>query len=216
MTEPTQLTGATLVPEQFTDVKECLSMLRDATSISSTIRSFTIALVHLVVLMVIVIPLAGCSDTGQGGPIMSSLSTPSIPDSPAAGPEGQEDPAEPIPSETDGSNLGAIRPDPNEEDQKILLTSTPTGVTARLTWEESTDPKVVGYTVYYGKESSGEHGSCSYPDSQAVEAPPATIIGLDPNTPYFFAISAYGGEVENPEESVCSNEVLVVTPPAQS
>ncbi len=191
-------------------------MLRDVISIGSICRSCTIALVHLVVLMVIVLPLAGCSDSGQGGPIMSSLSTPSIPDSPTAGPEDQEAPAEPIAGETDASNPATSLPDPNEEDQKILLTSTPTGVAARLTWEASTDSKVVGYTVYYGKESSGEQGSCAYPDSQAVEAPPATITGLDPNTPYFFAISVYGGEVESAEESLCSNEVLVVTPPAQS
>ena len=191
-------------------------MLRDATSISLTSRSFTIALAHLIALMGIVLPLAGCSDSGPGGPIISSLSTPSIPDSPAAGPEEQEDPAEPIPSDTDGSNPVASLQDPNEDDPNILLTATPTGVTARLTWEASTDSKVVGYTVYYGKESSGEHESCAYAESQAVEAPPATITGLEPNTPYFFAISAYGGDVESPAESVCSNEVLVVTPPAQS
>lgn len=191
-------------------------MLRDIILIRSACRSCTVALVHLVVFMVMVLPLAGCSDSGQGGPIMSSLSTPSIPDSPTAGPEEQEDPAEPIPSETDGLSPVASLPDANEEDPNILLTATPTGVTARLTWEASTDRKVIGYTVYYGKESSGEHGSCAYPESQAVEAPPATITGLDPNTPYFFAISAYGGEIESVEESLCSNEVLLVTPPAQS
>jgi hypothetical protein len=192
-------------------------MLRYATSISRTCRSFTIASVHLIVLMGIVLSLAGCSDSSQGGPIISSLSTPSIPDLAATGTEEQGDPAEPIPSETDGSNPVAGLPRSNEEeDQVISLTATPTGATARLTWEASTDPKVVGYTVYYGKQSSGEHGSCSYGESQAIEAPPVTITGLDPNTPYFFAISAYGGEVESPEESLCSNEVLLVTPPAQS
>ncbi|NJN69383.1 MAG: fibronectin type III domain-containing protein [Nitrospira sp.] len=95
------------------------------------------------------------------------------------------------------------------------MTSTPTGVTAQLTWDASTDPNVSGYYIYYGRESSGEFGSCSYETSQAVEAPPATITELDPNTPYFFAISAYSGE-DAEAQSPCSSEMLVVTPPAQS
>ncbi|MEK9140215.1 MAG: fibronectin type III domain-containing protein [Nitrospirota bacterium] len=91
---------------------------------------------------------------------------------------------------------------------------TPTEATARLTWATHPDPTVAGYRVYYGKESSGEPGSCSYETSQSVEAPPAIITGLEPNTPYFFAISAFGGE-EGEAESPCSNEVLVISSPAQ-
>ena len=30
-----------------------------------------------------------------------------------------------------------------------------------------------------------------YETSQSVEAPPAIIAGFEPNTPYFFAISAF-------------------------
>ncbi|MBI5672474.1 MAG: fibronectin type III domain-containing protein [Nitrospirae bacterium] len=94
------------------------------------------------------------------------------------------------------------------------LPVTPTEATARLTWAVNPDPTVTGYRVYYGKESSGEPGSCSYEASQSVEAPPAIITGLEPNTPYFFAISAFGGE-DSEAESPCSNEVLMISSPAQ-
>ncbi len=102
-----------------------------------------------------------------------------------------------------------------EEDPTISVTSTPTGATARLTWDASADPDVQGYFVHYGKKSSGEPGSCSYEESQRVGAPPATITGLEPNTVYFFSISAFG-ESESESDSPCSNEVLVVTPSVQS
>jgi hypothetical protein len=116
----------------------------------------------------------------------------------------------------DSETLANIaNPDEEEEDPTISLTSTPTGVTAHLAWDASADPNVSGYYIYYGRESSGEFGSCSYEASQAVEAPPATIMELEPNTPYFFAISAYSGE-DGEAQSPCSNEVLVVTPPVQS
>ncbi len=102
-----------------------------------------------------------------------------------------------------------------EEDPEISLTSTPTGVTAQLTWDVSTDPNVQGYFIHYGKQSPREYGSCSYEESQRVGTPPATITGLESNTPYFFAISAFG-ESESEAETPCSNEVLVVTPATQS
>jgi hypothetical protein len=54
---------------------------------------------------------------------------------------------------------------------------------------------------------------CSDGESQTVQAPSATITGLEPNTPYFFAIRAFN---ENESESLCSNEITAVTPPAQS
>jgi hypothetical protein len=118
------------------------------------------------------------------------------------------------------------------------MTSTPTGVTANLTWDPPPDIKVTGYQIYYEKRSSENQGSeesieeevdwsegsdrpeesnsdkpslCSYGESQAVESPSATIVGLDPNTPYVFAIRAF-----NELESLCSNEIPAVTPPTQS
>ena len=51
-------------------------MLRPNRSIIPVLRNLTIALVSLLVLSTIVLPLAGCSDGGQGGPSISSLSTP--------------------------------------------------------------------------------------------------------------------------------------------
>ena len=111
------------------------------------------------------------------------------------------------------------------------MTQTPTGVTAHLTWDPPPDFEVAGYYIYYGKRSpeephseesssqetsseesnSEELTSCSRGERQAVEAPPATITGLEPNTQYLFAISAF-----NESESLCSNEITAVTPSAQS
>ena len=203
-------------------------MLRPKRSIIPVLRNLTTALVSLLVLSTIVLPLAGCSDNGQGGPSISSLSTPTdnqpsenteadTPSTETAANE-QDDPTiseapteiEPFPSEVAEADPEPLVAGPEGED--IPLTSTE--ATARLTWAVNPDPTVTGYRVYYGKESSGEPGSCSYETSQSVEAPPAMITGLEPNTPYFFAISAFGGE-EGEAESPCSNEVLMISSPAQ-
>jgi hypothetical protein len=203
-------------------------MLTNEPSISLVYRKFTIALAHIIVLSVIVLPLAGCSDNGQGGPSISSLSTPTD-NQPSENTEAdttstetaaneQEDPTistapteiEPVPSEV--AEADPETPVAGLEGESIPFT--PTEATARLTWAVNPDPTVTGYRVYYGKESSGEPGSCSYETSQSVEAPPAIITGLEPNTPYFFAISAFGGE-EGEAESPCSNEVLMISSPAQ-
>ncbi|MDH5740406.1 MAG: fibronectin type III domain-containing protein [Nitrospira sp.] len=183
-----------------------------------------------VIMSVIGLPLTGCGDNEGASPIISSLST-QTESTPSAEGAGDSDADLTTPSLSEDENLSAdtteneaedseplaniASPDEAEEDPTISLTSTPTGVTAQLTWDASTDPNVSGYYIYYGRESSGEFGSCSYEASQAVEAPPATITELDPNTPYFFAISAYSGE-DGDAQSPCSNEVLVVTPPTQS
>lgn len=213
-------------------------MLRHIRSVVLDSRNFTIALVHLMALGVIILPLAGCSDDGTGGPNISSLSTPtdtpssevakSKSDPTAVGSTGEGDPtilttAEATAIETTDSdsvgNLPGHDPelDPvvdSDVDPTVSFISTPTGATARLTWDASVDPNVQGYFIHYGKQSPGEHASCSYEESQRVGAPPATITGLEPNTPYFFAISAFG-ESESESETPCSNEVLVVTPSTQ-
>lgn len=227
-------------------------MLRNAISLGLVHRNFTIAMAQVIVLGLIVLPLAGCGTDGQGGPTISSLSTPSKAQS---GEGAQSDsnsattgsPVEDDPTATstehatahaaaehetaehaaeeqatahaaaDSDPSAGAEPAEGEEDPTISVSSTRTGATARLTWEAYPDSSVAGYSVHYGKQSSGEPGSCSYEESQSFEAPPAIITGLEPNTPYFFAISAYGGEVgESESSSSCSNEVLVVTPPAQS
>ena len=75
-----------------------------------------------------------------------------------------------------------------------------------LAWDPSPDSSVNGYFVHYGKQSAGQAGSCNYTNSAFVGSPSATITGLDPNTQYFFAVSAY-----NSVESACSNEVSTIT-----
>ena len=203
-------------------------MLRPKPLIIPVLRNLTIALVSLLVLSTIVLPLAGCSDNGQGGPSISSLSTPTDtqpsentePDttSTETATNEQDDPTistapteiEPFPSEVAEADPEPLVAGPEGE----AVPFTQTDATARLTWAVNPDPTVTGYRVYYGKESSGEPGSCSYETSQSIEAPPAIITGLEPNTPYFFAISAFGGE-EGEAESPCSNEVLMISSPAQ-
>lgn len=103
-----------------------------------------------------------------------------------------------------------------EGDTPSTTTPASTGVTASLAWSPVPDPSVHSYFVHYGRQSPGQPGSCSYEHSLHVASPSdmvtilsATITDLDPNTPYFFAVSAYNGL-----ESACSNEVATVTPPA--
>ncbi len=205
-------------------------MLRYKTSLGFVHQNFTIAMAQVIVLSLIALPLTGCGADGQGGPVISSLSTATDAHS------GEGVPSDSNPTATDSSveedptatSIGAAtasaaedfehatiaEPADGEEDPTISVTSTPTGATARLSWNVNPDPTVAGYHIYYGKQSSGEHGSCSYEASQSVETPSATITELEPNTPYFFAISAYGGE-GGELESPCSNEILVVTSPVQ-
>ncbi len=96
-------------------------------------------------------------------------------------------------------------------DPAISTSATPTGATASLAWDPVQDPTVYAYFVHYGKQSSGQAGSCQYSDSKYVSSPSATITGLDPNTRYYFSVSAYNG-VNGP----CSSEVSTVTPPSQT
>jgi hypothetical protein len=182
--------------------------------------TFTVTMVPIIVLGLVALSLSGCGTDGQGGPVISSLSTPtdahsaegepSDSDSTATDPEDETSPDLTATAADDFDPAAIAEPAEGEEDPTVSVTSTPDGVTARLTWDASSDPTVSNYYVYYGKQSSGEPGSCSYEASQSVETPPATISGLEPNTLYFFAISAFGES-----ESPCSSEVLVVTPPAQ-
>ena len=210
-------------------------MLRNAISRGLYYRNFTIAMARVIVLGLIVLPLAGCDADGGGGPAISSLSTPTD-NSPSMGAASDTDSAtttsggkgeqeDPMVSMTSGPMEDMIpesdEPGPSGtgsdeiDDPSVSVTSTPTGATARLTWDASADPDVQGYFIHYGKKSSGEFASCSYEESQRVGSPPATITGLDPNTAYFFAISAFG-ESESESDSPCSNEVLVITPSVQS
>ena len=208
-------------------------MLATPNPVSLFYQQFTRSIAGLILLGVIALPLPGCGENEGGGPMISSLSTPTDPpsaeeststsdiadtDSPA-----EENPTTDLTStENDTATdeaeyLDALGPAPDtegEEDPTVSVASTPTGFTAQLTWDASTDPNVQGYFIHYGKQSPGEYGSCSYEQSQRVGAPPATLTDLEPNTVYFVAISAFG-EAESEAETACSNEVVVTTPSAQ-
>jgi hypothetical protein len=82
-----------------------------------------------------------------------------------------------------------------------------TGITASLAWNPVQDPSVIAYFVHYGRQSPGQSGSCSYESSTLVASPEATVTNLQPNTRYYFTVSAYNGA-----ESACSSEVSTVTP----
>lgn len=79
--------------------------------------------------------------------------------------------------------------------------------TASLAWSPVQDSSVYGYFVHYGQQSPGQPGSCAYESSMYVDSPSATVQNLDPNSLYYFSVSAYNGL-----ESACSNEVSTVTP----
>ena len=93
----------------------------------------------------------------------------------------------------------------------ITTSATATEARASLVWDPVQDPTVTGYSVHYGTQSAGQPGLCSYQDSTFVSGPSATITGLNPDTRYYFAVSAYNG-LNGP----CSNEVSTVTPPSQT
>ena len=82
------------------------------------------------------------------------------------------------------------------------------GTTASLEWSPVQDPSVIAYFVHYGRQSPGQQGSCAYESSMHVHvaSPSATITNLDPDTLYYFTVSAYNGL-----ESACSSEVSTVT-----
>jgi hypothetical protein len=164
------------------------------------------------------IALAGCTNDGAGGPTISSLSTPT---DATAGLDSDQAPHSEA-TDSDG-----------EPDPMITMTPTPTGATAHVTWVHPPGMNVAGYNVYYRKQPSAEPSleessseepaseesdseepsSCSSGESQTVEGPTATIVGLEPNTRYLFAIRAFN---ENESESLCSNEIPAVTPSDQS
>jgi len=188
-------------------------MLTIGNLVSFFSRKSNVSMAHLILVIPLLVLLAGCTGEGGGGPMVSSLSTPT--DS-TAGLDSDQ-----------GSDSKAADSD-GEEDPKITMTSTSTGVTARVAWDRPSDFNVAGYTIYYGKRSSKEPSSeesnseesgseesdpsvCSYGESQDVNAPPATITGLEPNTQYFFAIRAH-----NEKESLCSNQIMALTPPVES
>lgn len=180
----------------------------------------------------------GCGGGGESSPIASNLSTTPSADtaststeldsrsSDAAPPPGElhtgdaEAPEDalalnPDASLTDGSHeeppADSLPPQAPTGTPVVALNSTPTGATAEVTWQPSADSNLNGYYIYYGRQSSGEPGVCSYEASYSTDSPSVTITELEPNTPYFFAVSSYSSF-----ESPCSNEIAVITPPARA
>lgn len=168
----------------------------------------------LILLSLMALSFVSCGESGNGTePLVSSLSPPTEETASVGAEEGDNNQStDSTENEAQDSEALANIPDPDEQEApEILSPPISTGVTTQLTWEASTDPNVLGYFVHYGKQSPGEYGSCSYEQSQRVGSPPATITDLEPNTPYFFAVSAFG-ESESESDTPCSNEVLMVTP----
>jgi hypothetical protein len=95
-----------------------------------------------------------------------------------------------------------------EETGSQPIVAAPVGVTASLAWSPVPDPSVIAYFVHYGRQSPGQQGSCAYESSLHTTSPSATVTNLDPNTRYYFTVSAYNGL-----ESACSSEVSTVTDP---
>jgi hypothetical protein len=193
-------------------------MLTLEDSVRFASRKSNISMAHLTLSVLLLMPLAGCTGEGAGGPVISSLSTPT---DASAGSDSDSD-------QTSNSDNSEPAHHDGDEDPIIAMTPTLTGVTAHLTWDPPPDFNVAGYYIYHGKRlseeprseetnseesNSEETSSCSRGEKHAVDASPATITGLEPNTPYFFAIRAFN---ENESESLCSNEIMVVTPSAQS
>lgn len=185
-----------------------------------------------IIVMIPFLALLGCSGGGEGGPVISSLSAPAgttarpsldlAADYTAAQQAGplplisqSTDTTDftsaltPVPSYTGGLPPGS---DSSDDVPMITVTSTPTGVTVRLNWQHSADADTFGYNVYYGKQPAQESGSCSaYEANQTVDAPPATIAGLEHDTLYYFAVKNFGDS-----EDACSEEIMVATPPANT
>jgi hypothetical protein len=186
-------------------------MLTLEDSVRFASRKSNISMAHMTLSILLLMPLAGCTGEGAGGPIISSLSSPT-------------DASTVL--DSDLASDSEVTDSDQEKEPIITMTPTPTGVTAHLTWDRPPDFNATGYYLYYGKRSpeepsseepnleessSEEPNACADREGQAVENPSATITGLEPNTSYFFVIRAF-----NESESLCSNKIMAVTPSAQS
>lgn len=194
-------------------------------------RTYLVSIVSLVFVSLPHVALIGCSGEKENSPVPSTVFRPAnsttVPRLHQSARSTEEDQAgrlpitsqsldgatdlaanpTPAPSDTNGSSPGS---DPSDDDPMITVTSTPKGVTVQLDWAHPSESDAYGYDVYYGKQPAQETGSCtSYEANQAVDGPPATIVGLEHDTIYYFA-------VKNFNEEACSEEMMVATPPAHS
>jgi hypothetical protein len=104
----------------------------------------TFSMTYLALFTLLLMPLAGCSGEGAGGPVISSLSTPT---DATAGLDSN-----PAPQSESADSDG-------EPDPMITMIPTPTGVTAKLTWVHPPGMNVAGYKIYYRKQAPAEPSS---------------------------------------------------------
>ena len=77
-----------------------------------------------------------------------------------------------------------------------------------LEWDANTEPNIGGYVVHYGTQSGIYEHSLDVGNFTS-----AVISGLDPDTEYFFAVSAYSLDGLS---SALSNEVTTALVPSSS
>ena len=176
-------------------------------------------IISMACIMVMITPFAtlvGCTE-GDGNSVSSGLSTSA---GATAGPSSIQatdhtDAATGFTSDGTLKSLSSHDPFPGADSVEnvpmVSVTSTPSEAIVRLNWLDSSETDSFGYHVYYGKQPAREAGSCTdYETNQAVDAPPATIAGLEHDTIYYFAVKHF-----NDSDDACSEEIVVATPPAQ-
>ena len=81
------------------------------------------------------------------------------------------------------------------------------GTTATLTWNASTDPRVVGYRVYYGT-ASRTYVQARNEGIKLGLVTTYTVTGLEAGKRYYFAVTAFKPPSPEVDESPYSNEVF--------
>jgi len=188
-------------------------MLKRTVFAHSVPQSWVTSLIFTIFVIGSYAMLVGCTGDGGENTISSDLPTPAgvTTGQSLDGATGHTDfslDRSPGLHATDGQ-LG--RSDSSDDVPTITVTSTSSGAAVQLNWLHASDAESFGYRIYYGKQPAQEAGSCAtYEASQAVDAPPATIAGLEPETIYYFAVKHF-----NDSDDACSEEIIAVTPPAQ-
>lgn len=94
---------------------------------------------------------------------------------------------------------------------QALSATVPQGQSVTLAWNQSTDPTVVGYNLYYGG-ASGTYTNMI----NAGNAMSATISGLIPGTTYYFAATTYNSSgVQSPFSNEVAYTVTTNAPAVQ-
>jgi hypothetical protein len=92
-----------------------------------------------------------------------------------------------------------------------LSTTVQAGQSVTLAWNQSTDPTVVGYNIYYGGASDNYTNTLS-----AGNATNITVSGLVEGATYYFAATTYNNsDVQSPFSSQVSYTVTTASPEVQ-